>query len=292
MSKGRGRVQEWVMLHLEVCPESGTIGEMAYHFCAENEIKRSNQRSARHSLTRALRNLEKAGLIRRMCVPRQNTFLLTKPPKPEADEHRLHTSYHESGHAVIARARQLPISVVTAVPKGRVGGYVAPVHEPRSVGHGYRYDKRRQQWLKTTNDPELDWAGNKLPPRREVSQHEHESEVLMCIAGGMADAMHSAPKDPEAWRRWEREASGSDIRIARDHRGQIESPKTWEEYAAQTHELLLRFWPMVEAIANALMKRDFLTAGDVDKICTGVVRRQPRTFHRAWVGRRIPSRKT
>jgi hypothetical protein len=122
------------------------------------------------------------------------------------------------------------------------------------------------------NDPLLDWAGNKVPPRRERSQYEHESEVLMCIAGGMAEAMHR--DDPTAWKNWKSWASGPDIRIARDHRGQIERPETWEHYEGLTHAMLLKFWPMIEAVAAALVRHGFLDAGEVDRICVGVVRRQ------------------
>ena len=144
-------------------------------------------------------------------------------------------------------------------------------HEPRSVGRSYHYDRRQHKWLETANDPSVDWAGNKVPPKRDVSQREHESEVLMSIAGGMAEIVH---RDDEDWKNWKSRASGADIRLARNHRGQIERPKTWEQYEAQTHAMLLQFWPMIEAVAAALTRHGFLDAGEVDRICGRVVRRQ------------------
>jgi hypothetical protein len=101
---------------------------MAFAFCTENDIKKSLRRSARHSLTRALRALVKAGTVKRLLPPRQFMFCLTDPP--EIDDLRqavkLNIAYHESGHAVIARARQLPISVVSIIRKGHAAGFVSP----------------------------------------------------------------------------------------------------------------------------------------------------------------------
>jgi hypothetical protein len=268
MSKGLGSVQDWITSHLSILTDECTIAEMAVAFCEENDVKQRLRRSARHSLTRALRGLVKAGVIKRILLSHQVIFRLTKPPKPAFDEYKEVVAYHEAGHAVIARARQLPISLLTIIGKGRAAGYVG------MVGHGYYLDKRRKRYVRTTNDPSLDWAGNKVPPRREVSQYEHESEILMSIAGGMAERMHCNRNDLTPWKDWKSAASNSDIRIARDHRGEIERPETWEHYETLTHEMLLKYWPMVQAVAAALMRRKFLDAREVDSICGRVVRRQ------------------
>jgi hypothetical protein len=72
MSRGPGSVQEWITAYLTVCRLESTIAEMAFAFCKENEIKKSLRLSARHSLTRALRGLVKAGTVKRLEPPRRS----------------------------------------------------------------------------------------------------------------------------------------------------------------------------------------------------------------------------
>jgi hypothetical protein len=96
LSRGPGSVQDWITFHLVVFPEGCTIAEMAFAFCTESGIKKSLRRSARHSLTRALRGLVKAGTVKRLLPPRQFIFCLTKPPKPDAaaQNEKLDIAYH------------------------------------------------------------------------------------------------------------------------------------------------------------------------------------------------------
>ena len=80
--QGTGSVQIWIEIHLQIFPDGCTIAEMAFAFCAENDIKRSLRRSARHSLTRALRGLVKAGTVKRL-HPRVSLYFAS-PSRPRS----------------------------------------------------------------------------------------------------------------------------------------------------------------------------------------------------------------
>jgi hypothetical protein len=180
----------------------------------------------------------------------------------DSDE-RKHTAYHEAGHAVIGLAVQLPVAYAVSVPSGRAKvGHVGMAHEcNRSIGPGYRLiDVGRKA-------AELDAFGN-VPRERVWSLEEHHAEVIMCLAGPMAEAKLRNQE-------WRGLASSSDMNIARHHRGELgDSAESWEEYEREATALVDKHWPMIEAVAARLMKVDWISGHEVDEICCRVARRQ------------------
>jgi hypothetical protein len=181
---------------------------------------------------------------------------------------RTETAYHESGHAVIGLAVQLPVSLACIKPGGR-SGYVAEASTPSPVGYVYKKYGQSTKLDTKSKVTALDAFGN--PPRkREVTPEEHHAEVVMCIAGPMAHAKLLG--DITDWRE---HASNADMSIARYHRGKLgDAAKSWDRYAQDTAALINKHWPMIEAVAARLMKVDLLNAREIDDICRRVVRRQ------------------
>jgi hypothetical protein len=183
---------------------------------------------------------------------------------------RKHTAVHEAGHAVIGLARQLPIALAVSVPSGRAQtGYVSSAHETTyRVGRAYRLIGGQYKATMTPKAAQLDAFGN--PPRKiEQTPEEHRAEILVCFAGPMAEAKLRNQED------WRSLASGSDMRIAQHHRGELgEAARPWEEYEREAAALVDKFWPMIEAVAARLMKVEYLRGSEVDDICGRVARQQ------------------
>jgi hypothetical protein len=123
---------------------------------------------------------------------------------PSEHRVRLRTAYHEAGHAVIGLAGQLPIAYACYSPRRSHVGMAYGCNEP--IGYSYKLDVRHEA-------AELDAFGN---PPREVEQtaEGHHAEVVMCIAGPMAEARFRGGD-------WRPLASNSDIAGARAHRKKL-----------------------------------------------------------------------
>lgn len=176
------------------------------------------------------------------------------------------TAYHEAGHAVIGLAVQLPIAYACSVPSGRKSvGHVDTEHRSTwSLGPGWSF--------KTTVPAKargLDAFGN-VPRKIKRTPAEHRAEILMCFAGGMAEArlLGDAPS-------WREKASSADLQIARFHRGELRNQAApWDQYERETAALVARYWPMIEAVASRLMQVEWISGREVDDICGRVARRQ------------------
>jgi hypothetical protein len=183
---------------------------------------------------------------------------------------RKFTAHHEAGHAVMGLATRLPVAYACSVPSGRSKvGHVAMVRSTRSIGLGYRLAGGR---YKPTVAPEaagLDAFGN--PPRKiERTPEEHHGEIIMCMAGPMADAKLSGDIT-----KWRDEASNADMHIMRFHRRELgELANSWEQYEQEAAALVDKYWPMIEAVAARLMQVDWIGASEVDDICGRVARLQ------------------
>src|SRR5262249_35446274 len=117
------------------------------------------------------------------------------------------TAYHEAGHAVAGLATQLPVAYACIFPSG---GQVGTEHRSTaSLGHGYRLIDGRYKATVPPKARELDAFGNR-PRKIEHTPKEHHAEVVMCIAGPMAEARLLG----EDVTKWRDKASGADIRIA------------------------------------------------------------------------------
>lgn len=184
---------------------------------------------------------------------------------------RLNSAYHEAGHAVIGLAVQLPIAYACSVPNGR--HHVPHVNRAHgstwTIGRGYKLIGDRYKPTVRPKAAELDAFGNQ-PKTIERTPDEHRAEIIMSLAGPMADARHLGDIT-----KWRDEASNSDMRIARFHRGELgDAAKPWEEYERDTVALVDKYWPMVEAVAARLMQVEWISGSEVDDICGRVARQQ------------------
>ena len=180
---------------------------------------------------------------------------------------RRDTAYHEAGHAVIGLAVQLPIAYACIEPDRR-SGHVSNVRAPSPVGYVYKRHGKGTRLDTKSNAATHDAFGNPVR-KREPAPEECHAEVVMCIAGPMADAKLQGHTD------WRSKASSSDMSIARSYKGKLgDAAKSWEQYEEETAALVDKHWPLIEAVAACLMKVDFVGASEIDSICCRVVRRQ------------------
>lgn len=271
----------WIVTTLQMHKAAMTTAALHSEFMSEDDYDKykpakNRERSVRNSLARALRQLEAAGTIRRDNIDQQ--WSLTEKPGP--DPERITTSYHEAGHAVIGLQRDLPIGfAVMGAPGDKKAGYVTGISDRLEIGlihkrvrhiiKGFEHI-RAYNYKPVANLRGIDAFGNKIV-KRKVGEAEHHGEVIMCIAGGMAEAIHKG-EDPSTWRKF---ASSSDMRIAGFHRVALGAKaKSYEAYAAETLILIRKFWSMIEAVAAELEKKNFLSKYDIEVICRRVVTRQ------------------
>ena len=272
MSRGLGVMQGFIIATLR---NSEGMTLAALHRQYLGIWPTEHRRSARNSMARALRGLEMLRKVRRDDI---GVWRLTGKP-PGVDERRLATAYHEAGHAVIGLAVGLPIAYACVGGAGAVLGHVSNARPAAPVGDVYKTVKKTirrgrhtyADWdfVKVAELSDVDAFGN--PYReREWAPEQHHGEVIMCIAGGMAEAKHQSGKCD-----WRELASSSDMSIARHHRRELgDKTKAWEHYVEETRVLVDRHWSLIEAVAARLMKVDFVGVGEIDRICRRVVRRQ------------------
>ncbi|MGA8699461.1 MAG: hypothetical protein WB689_37670 [Xanthobacteraceae bacterium] len=224
------------------------------------------RRSIRMSMGRALRQLEAAGQIKR---DEDGNWYPCKDwtARDNAGRDRASTAYHEAGHAVIGLALELPIAFVTIKPRAAYRGHVSqtPVHH--SVGEVYARGSYRKPIADASKQ---DAFGN------PVSEHagDWHADAVMSIAGGMAEAEFL--KDGSTWREL---ASSSDKRIIALARRKLgDKAGSIEEYEAECEKLIKQHWPLIEAVAEKLLKEETMSGSDVYGICwrtaRNVVRRQ------------------
>lgn len=228
----------------------------------------AQQRSVRVSMDRALRGLVAAGKIRRNDDGHWEP-MGEWPARKAREEDRTKTAFHEAGHAVIGLATGLQVgaAIIDKDRRGKVtelgdggGGVVVSAHRAGSI----RYFVRGRKLVET----DLDAFGRPAPQRPEQPPEEHHAEVIMCIGGGMAQAKLQG--DIADWRTL---ASSTDMSIARRHRTKLgDAAKTWEEYESEAAALVKRFWPMIQAVASALLQKSVLSGDEIDSIC-GRIRR-------------------
>jgi hypothetical protein len=261
MSRGAGKMQCVVLTALE---EHGRMTVAVLHRRYLKRWPTDKERSVRHSITRALRGLEKLGKVKRGL---DGLWLATEP---RDREDRSETAHHEAGHAVIGLALQLPVALACIKPdsQGR-SGYVAEAKAPSAIGYHYKKHGKSTRLVTKSKVTALDAFGN-LPRKRELTPEEHRAEVVMCIAGPMAHAKLLGNIND-----WRIHASSSDMAIAGRHRSQLgDAGKSWKQYEDDAERLVNKHWPFIEAVAARLMKVDFVDAYQIDSICRRVVRRQ------------------
>jgi hypothetical protein len=271
MSRGPGKMQQWIVLELSCYSEGRTLAEMHRQYLREEDecsSAKDHARAVRHSMARALRALEKLGKIRRdgdrWLSPTAAEH--DRLAKAERAREAAALAHHEAGHAVIGMAVGLAIAYACVKQHD---GHVSSAHPPSSIGHVYKRGKRSYKKVTTDDQAGLDAFGNVARDNKRASE-EHHAEVIMCIAGPMADANERGDIT-----KWRAQASSSDMSIARHHRRELgDAAKSWEEYEQDTAALVNKYWPLIEAVAARLTKVSFAGAHEIDAICRRVVRRQ------------------
>lgn len=258
-------MMQWVIETLTFGRRPMSTNELHDLYVTENETPKRKHRSARHSMTRALRTLSAAKTITQEPIDKQ--WSLTEKPGP--DPERIETAYHEAGHAVIALATGGSVAMVTIKAKGRLSGVVHHRHRSQPLGGIYGTVGGVFRLL---NRDSRDAFGNKRPAEK-TTDAEHAGEILSSIAGPMVHVIHLGDAGDTALRTWRSRASPSDLSVMRYHRRNIKRPKSVEEYAADTLALVNKHWPMIEAVAAALLKDETLSGGDVDDVCQRVARK-------------------
>ena len=276
MSRGPGKMQKLILDTLQMSGKPRSTADL--RSSAQYEIwnpetdlefrvwnTAARRRSIRMSMGRALRQLEAAGQIKR---DKDGDWYPTKNwiARDAADRQRSETAYHEAGHAVIALACGDPVGMVTIALKNP---HMAGAGHPTGLGYTYTRDRNGDRQFVSID---LDAFGNPAH-KREWGPKECRAEILLCMAGAMAEAVYREHADPlTAWRKL---ASPSDMSGARLGRRKLgETAKSWPEYASECLELVRQYWAMIEAVAKALVQKETLSGYEVDSICQRVVRRQ------------------
>jgi hypothetical protein len=272
MSRGFGSMQRFIVEHLNMCRDAQGTGEVLDSYMYEHDEGLSpwqpdRAHSARNSMTRALRRLKAEGKIE------QNDGKWQPVGKWDAREAiektRRDTAYHEAGHAVIGLAGQLPVAFVTIRSKGNRLAHVSSMRGPTSVGYVVK------DYRVIVRDLKIDAFGNPVPERK-VSDAERHADILMSIAGPMAEAHWKGDHT-----QWRKRASPSDMSIARYQRRQLgDRAKSWDEYAADTYALILDHWDKIEAVTARLLEDETISGPDVDEICRRIARLNLRRKHR------------
>jgi hypothetical protein len=272
MSHGFGTMQDWLVTTLYCHPRGKTVGALHREYLKETADEESSAedraRSVRNSMTRALRGLEKLGKVKR---GEDGLWLSTETIVVANAYWRKATAYHEAGHAVIGLAVGLPVAFACITQDDRRrSGYVSKFRPPSSVGYLYKMSGKGKRLDTRSKAAALDAFGNPVR-KHEPTSEEHHGEVLMCIAGGMAEAKLLGEPSED----WRRLASSLDKSIASGHRGRLGgAAKSWEEYENDTAALVNEHWAKIGAVAARLMEVDVVGASEIDRICQRVVRRQ------------------
>lgn len=138
-------------------------------------------------------------------------------PKVETQPFDVDTAYHEAGHAVIALCLNRLVDQVTIMPKLRYLG--------------------KCKFKKAQRRSSDDWI---------------ENEILIALAGMVAEARHSG--------RYDRQSAGMDLRFARKLMELRASPRAMENFEkrmiTKTEYMLSdeKTWLAVETIARELLK--------------------------------------
>jgi hypothetical protein len=225
----------------------------------------ARQRSVRMSMGRALRQLEASGQIKR---DEDGNWYPSKDwtGRDNAEREREWLAYHEAAHAVIGLQGQLPLTVVYLDSKEGGGGAMYHRHGPGELGASYLKVGSKYQLFDWSG---VDAFGNKVK-RVVLSDEQQHAHVRCSLAGGIAEAILRG--EPDEWKKF---ASTTDMGNARHYRKKLgTSVKSWEKYTDETRALVRKHWAMIEAVANALKKKVYLHARQVEGICNRLARLQ------------------
>jgi hypothetical protein len=175
--------------------------------------------SFRSSFNRALRNLENAGKIKRTTLEIEGVRLQGWR-LPSMATRRKEVAFHEAGHAVIGHELDLAIETATIKPGG---GYLGRV---------------THDFFRRIDD--------------------YTNDILCSMAGAIAELEFSG--QPFEWKRPNLRVDLRNIRYAKwrlENDGHEVHPDSY--YEEQTRKLVREHWRKIEAVADALLKKETLS---------------------------------
>jgi hypothetical protein len=276
-------MQDFILLFLNG-GEAHTIAQLHSFLLGDSDFEgrgaRDRSRSLRNSLTRAIRGLAKAGKIKQNASGEWIVPGAREERERSKREERALIAYHEAGHAVISLAKNVPVEIATIKAKRIYAGMVMHPVEPRALGlvYSHRRVKHGRGWGYKFNEhanlTDVDAFGN--PVTSSPSRRDRHAHIVISMAGGMAEAEYL--KDGSRWD--DRPGTRGDERnITNDQRKLGLEARKPDEYEAECKALLVKYWPMVEAVANRLLKEETIGGGEIYSLCERIARNVVRRQH-------------
>ncbi|MCW5758056.1 MAG: ATP-dependent zinc metalloprotease FtsH [Phycisphaeraceae bacterium] len=186
----------------------------------------------------------------------------------EKDENRL-VAFHEAGHAVLQALLPDgdPLHKVTIIPRGSAGGATFSLPEKDRMGYGLKWVNATLKVL----------CGGRIAEARAMGDMSSGASMDIAQATELARTMVTewGMSEKLGFLRY----SGTDSREVfvpdkdySDHTAELidqEVRRIVDQAYAQARELLDQHWPKVEAVAEALLKHETLTAEEVHLLIGG-----------------------
>ena len=145
------------------------------------------------------------------------------------------------------------------------------VYSHRRVRRGRGYSYKFTEHTKLDN---TDAFGNPVSPN--PTEQDHHAHIVISIAGGMAETEYL--KDGRKWNE-PPGTSGDQGHIKSDRRKLGENARKPEEYEAECRALVTKHWPMIEAVANRLLKERTIGGNEIYELCERIARNVVRRQH-------------
>lgn len=151
------------------------------------------------------------------------------------------TAYHETGHAVIGYLEGLMIQEVSIIPDGDTLGLCRYVHLRRF-------------------NPEI--------PITPVIRERLEAHILSSLARSRSRAALSRPHYDHTGAQTDRDTAVSLASYVTESAEEANAYLNW--LTVRTRARLTTFWPLIESLADALVKQSRLTGAEVKDILTQI----------------------
>ena len=283
MSRGAGKMQNHVLLWLgdgTACTIADMHRSLLHDLDFEGRGAKNHSRSLRNSLARAIRGLAKAGKIKQ--TPGGAWWIpgAAKELEKGRREELSSTAYHEAGHAVVSLAKGVPVELATIKPKGQYAGFVSHGRKPRELGLVYSHRRVRRgrgysyKFTEHARLADVNAFGNPVSP--SPTGRDYHAHIVISMAGGMAETEYL--KDGRKWNE-PPGTSGDRNHIKDDRRRLGENARKPEEYEAECKALVTKHWPMIEAVANRLLKEETVGGSEILELCERIARNVVRRQH-------------
>ena len=184
------------------------------------------------------------------------------------------------GTPLSAWLRGIPVELATIIRKGKTTGHVRHPREPRALGlvYSHRRVKRGRgysyKFTEHAKFADVDAFGN--PVSSSPTEGDHHAHIVISIAGGMAENEYLI--NGLRWNALEGTKGDQDhVRAYRRKLG--ENARTPEEYEAECSALVTKYWPMIEAVANRLLREKTIGGSEIYELCERIARNVVRRQH-------------